>query len=191
MPQPDDNPAPIFGSNESVDFHPVALLAAVCLPGLGHIVRGERKRGFLAMIAILGMFFSGLFIAGLDAIDRRTEFWWFVPQAGVGPLTFAIDYTKREHFLVTNQMGATGPIITRPAAPDESRDPATGLPIPLAAGSSPPYIRALGKPYEIGILYCALAGMTNLIIIIDAGFPTRRPKPQAAKKDEVPVKVTI
>ncbi len=178
---PTPTPAEAIDPFESVGFHPVALLAAVCVPGLGHVVRGEKKRGFLAMAGILGLFFSGLFIAGLDAVDRRTEFWWFVPQAGVGPLTFGVDYVKREKFLVRDPRGPV--VVYRPANPDEipdlSRKPDGSLMYPsgsrpIAAGERPPYIRAAGKSYEIGILYCALAGMTNLIVIIDAGFPTRR-----------------
>ena len=173
---PTPTPAEAIDPFESVGFHPVALLAAVCVPGLGHVVRGEKKRGFLAMAGILGLFFSGLFIAGLDAVDRRTEFWWFVPQAGVGPLTFGVDYVKREKFLVRDPRGPV--VVYRPANPDEIPDRDyqryPGGFRPLAQGESAPYIRAAGKSYEIGILYCALAGMTNLIVIIDAGFPTRR-----------------
>ncbi len=175
------DPASQIDPFESVGFHPAALLAAICIPGLGHIVRGEKKRGILAMVGILGLFFSGMFIAGLDAVDRRTEFWWFVPQAGVGPITFGVDYIKRERFLVKAPMGATGGTVYRPANPDETRGPA-GNPVPLPAGARPPYIKAMGKSYEIGILYCALAGMTNLIVIIDAGFPTRRPGPKKPAK---------
>lgn len=184
MTQSPSSPAPTDAIDpfESVGFHPVALLAAVCVPGLGHIIRGEKKRGILAMVGILGLFFSGLFIAGLDAVDRRTEFWWFVPQAGVGPLTFGVDYVKRERFLVRDPRGPV--VVYRPANPDEIPDRNYGMYAdgarPLAAGERPPFIRATGKSYEIGILYCALAGMTNLIVIVDAGFPTRRPGPKKA-----------
>ena len=163
---------------ESVGFHPAAFVAALVLPGLGHVVRGEQKRGVLAMIGILGMFLGGLLVGGLDAVDRRTEFWWFVPQSCVGPLPFLVDYVKKERFLVRDIDRATGQPALRPAAPDEDRLP-NGQPTILPAGKSPPYVRAMGKSYEIGLLFAALAGMANVIVIIDAGFPTRRPtKPQ-------------
>ncbi|MEY4810626.1 MAG: hypothetical protein RI986_964, partial [Planctomycetota bacterium] len=47
-------------------------------PGLGHVVLGHRKRGFLAMAAILGMFGCGLLIGGIDAVDSVEDAPWFI-----------------------------------------------------------------------------------------------------------------
>lgn len=159
---------------ESVDFNPVGLLGAIAFPGLGHILSGRGKRGILAGIGVLGLFGGGLLTAGLTAVDRQQEFWWFVPQAGVGPLAFGVDWVHQNKFKVALEGGQPG--ATRSADPDEGVDPVTRRARPLAAGESPLKVVALGKPAELGLLMCALAGMMNVIVVVDAGFPTRRPR---------------
>ncbi|NBP52508.1 MAG: ThuA domain-containing protein, partial [Actinobacteria bacterium] len=44
---------------------------AFLLPGLGHLSLGYRRRGLLAMTALLLMFASGLFVGGVDAVDHE------------------------------------------------------------------------------------------------------------------------
>lgn len=62
------------------------------LPGLGHVVRGEPKRAICAAIGVLGMFFGGILIGGIDVIDSKEDKWWFYGQAFVGPLAFGADW---------------------------------------------------------------------------------------------------
>jgi hypothetical protein len=159
---------------ESVDFNAVALLGAIAFPGLGHVLSGRAKRGILAGIGVLGLFGGGLLTAGLTAVDRQQEFWWFVPQAGVGPLAFGVDWVHQNKFKVALEGGKPG--AKRSADPDEGVDPVTRRARPLAAGEKPLKVVALGKPAELGLLMCALGGMMNFIVVVDAGFPTRRPK---------------
>lgn len=176
---------PEKAAEESVDVNPLALVGGIAFPGLGHIISGRVKRGILAGIGVLGLFGGGLLTAGLSAVDRQQEFWWFVPQAGVGPLAFGVDWVHQNKYKVRQTVNQTSVqngapvkrtvIVTRSANPDEGIDPNTGGAIPLAQGASSPKVVALGKPAELGLLMCALGGMMNLIVIIDAGFPTRRP----------------
>ncbi|MEL6328167.1 MAG: DUF6677 family protein [Planctomycetota bacterium] len=72
-------------------FDPIAGLLAAVLPGLGHVYSGRVKRGLLAGGGVLGLFLGGLLIGGVDAIDSEEDQYWFLGQALVGPLSFAVD----------------------------------------------------------------------------------------------------
>lgn len=136
-------------------FNPVAGLAAVAFPGAGHLVLGQTWRGLHAAAGILGLFITGLLIGGIGVIDSRVEGWWFVGQALVGPITFGLD-AVHQHVLKQPLYGDHGPVVT--PGPDQH----------------PTYIPPLGKPAEIGTLFTAVAGMINVIVIVDAAFPYRR-----------------
>jgi hypothetical protein len=117
-----------------------------------------------------------------------------------GPVVIAIDQVHQRRFKVM-QDGFAGPagnvpvIIRRNAHPWEIRDRATGQPIvvrqadgqaltftdPLTRqprmstpADRPPNIPALARIREIGGLFACLAGMLNLIAMVDAAFARRR-----------------
>ena len=147
------NPAPTTSPHDLVTgFDPVALIAAVALPGAGHFLAGDRRRGLYIGMGIFGLFGTGIFIGGISVIDRKENDWWFIGQALVGPATFGIDYY---HQTQLKEMTSSGVRLTP--------DPAVSK-----------YRRSIGKPLDIGILFTAIAGMLNVIAVIDAGFPTRR-----------------
>lgn len=175
---------------------PAAALAATLCPGLGHFVLGQRRKAILLAASIFGLIASGLFIGGLSVIDRRENRVWFMAQALNGPIVFAIDYVHQSHFKVRDTPNAR----PRTARPFEARR-ADGLPIPATHGLHPPYVKSLGRVNEIGVLYVAIAGLLNLIAILDAAFPTlarsassttHSPKPapspviEAAPKEALP-----
>jgi len=130
-------------------LQPVAGLLAFLLPGLGHISLGEARRGVMILIGVLGLFFGGLLVGGVDAVDSREDFWWFVAQAGVGPVAIATDRIHQTQFKVADPRAPGG---ARSAWPDEN----------------PTIRKSLGHVNEIGALYAAIAGMLNAIAIIDA-----------------------
>ena len=47
------------------------------------------------MLGILFLFFSGLLIGGLDAVDRRNDGIWFLAQAFNGPIAFVADWLNQ------------------------------------------------------------------------------------------------
>lgn len=160
-------------SSDSTPFRPASLLAACVFPGLGHFIAGERTRALAIAAGILGLFFSGLLVGGIDSIDSREDRVWFYGQALVGPLAFGVDYVHQHHFKVIDPMTRQ----VRSANPDEGRAP-DGSPVP---GGTPPNRKSIGKMNEIGTLFSTVAGMLNLIVILDAGFPGRRkPKDEPA-----------
>lgn len=130
-------------------LQPVALILAFLLPGAGHAFLGDLRRGVCVGAGVLSLFVAGLLIGGIDAVDRKEDFWWFVAQAGVGPVAFA---TNAAHQSLKVPDPVTGQ--RRSPYPDEN----------------PRYTKSLGKINEIGALYCALAGLLNLIAMIDAGW---------------------
>ncbi len=154
--------------NES--FNPVAGLCAIVLPGLGHLYLRETKRGIYACLGVLMLFFGGILVGGIDVIDSKEDKIWFFGQALVGPIPFAVDW-YHQHKIKVHATDDNGRAILRSAYPWEGRDPATGKVLPKG---TPPNTKSVTKMNELGTLSAALAGMLNLIIIIDAAFPTRR-----------------
>lgn len=195
-------------------FDPLAGAASLLLPGAGHFVRGERTRALLIAAGVLGLFFGGIFIGGIDVIDSREDRLWFIGQALVGPLAFGVDHAHQTRFkgfeipdelrearrLNSRQLSAFAER-PRSAFPDETRelvtfqitDPAAGsaasvtLPVfrtlsreELDRGLGPPNRKSLSKVNELGTLFATIAGMLNLIVILDAAFPSVRARRVAA-----------
>jgi hypothetical protein len=144
-------------------FEPIAGVLACILPGLGHWYLGERWRAAIVGIGVLGMFLGGLLIGGIDVVDSREDSWWFVGEAMVGPVAWGVDYAHQHHFKV-NDAGKL-----RTANPGETRD-LQGNAIAARAGELPPNSKSLGRMNELGTLFCTIAGMLNLIVILDALF---------------------
>lgn len=177
---------------------PVAAIAAFAFPGAGHALLGETRRAILIAAGVLGLFFGGIFIGGVDVVDRKEDFVWFLGQGLVGPIAFGTDYYHQNHLKVRNPNGSR-----RSAEPFEVRDPKTGLaaiarrpetgePVPLmtsdgkyildpatgqpkmgSAASRPPNSKSVGRVNELGTLMSAVAGMLNLICIVDASHRHR------------------
>ena len=147
---------------------PLAGILAIILPGAGHFFQGQIKRALLVSGGVLGLFFGGLLIGGIDVVDSRQDRLWFMGQALVGPIALATNYVHQNHLKALDP--ATG--LPRSPKPGEVKDPTTGQWVAGPAGSRPPMSKSLAKMNEIGILYCTIAGMLNLIVIIDAAFPS-------------------
>lgn len=186
-------------------FSPKGLLFGLILPGAGHMATGQVARGVLVLAGVLGLFFGGIFIGGIDVIDSQEDQIWFIGEALVGPIAFGVDAVHQKHFkaydpemlkkVVTAQELERVP--RRSGYPDEMRveqtlqlssGPVT-VPVfvPATAGKGPPNQKSLAKVNELGTLFCTIAGMMNLIAVIDAAFPSdRRKSPGQAAAAEVP-----
>ncbi len=151
------------------------MLAALVVPGLGHVVAGEHIRGVLAGAGVLGLFFGGMFIGGIDVVDSREDAVWFYGQALVGPIAFGVDWAHQNKFKVFDPVTKQ----VRSANPNEGRDPITGKAV---AGGTPPNEKSLSKVNELGTLFGTVAGMLNLVVVLDAGFPSRD-KPRKPKAE--------
>lgn len=194
MPEPDKTsptpaPAPAAGAGHAAEPelsspHYAGGGAAVLWPGLGHIVQGRTKRGVLAMVGVLGLFFYGLGIGGIDAVDSREDFVWYLGTSMVGPLAWGTDWVHQNRVKAFD----TDRGVLRTGNPGEVRDtdsrgqavwrPATQA--ELDAGKGPPNGKGLGRLNEIAMLSVTLAGMLNFIVFLDALLPGRTRKGGAA-----------
>jgi hypothetical protein len=174
-------------------FHPVAGVAALVLPGLGHVLLGQPRRAACVAAGVLGLFFGGLLLGGIDTIDSREDRLWFYVHAFVGPLSFGADWINQNHFkawaMEPTPRGRLEPV-RRSAYPDEVRvsSPQDGeLPYPQLSqmpqwGRSGSFQgpagagKSVGKVNEVALLMVALAGMLNLVAALDALFNRRRPE---------------
>jgi hypothetical protein len=181
--------APAFTDPES--FQPVALVLAIVFPGLGHYYLGQRRRAPFICLGVLGLFLSGMLIGGIDCIDRRENPVWFAGQALVGPIAWGADWLHENVYKVRDADNS----LPRDPRPNELRDPdgigrrgeidpATGGLVArytdrdgrerVIRAAHPGMSKSLGAMNYLGTLFAAVAGMLNLIVIVDAAYHDRR-----------------
>lgn len=132
---------------EDVQINILAPILAWVFPGLGHWAIGHRRRGRFVAIGVLSLYLGGLLIGGLNVIDKENDFWWYCGQVLIGPTTPAINWYHASH-----------------RAPLNPEDP-----------TPPGYVRpSFSHVNEVGTLYTTLAGMLNLLAILDV--IVRRPQ---------------
>lgn len=132
----------------------------------------------------------------LNPVDR--EMVTILGTLFVGPLAIAVDQIHQHRFkvLAADMMSGRPVVIRRNAKPYEIRDPSTGRAItvrdPLTgaaleftdpatgqkrlstASDRPPNVPSLARMREIGSLFTCVAGMLNLIAIVDASWGRKR-----------------
>ena len=69
----------------------LAALLGWCLPGLGHISIGQKRRGIYICLGAMFLIICGILIGGIDAVDHKNDFLWFLAQVGAGPVVILID----------------------------------------------------------------------------------------------------
>lgn len=143
---------------------PLVAVAGWVLPGLAHFLIGEVRRGVIVGVTLIALFTAGLMIGGVDVIDRQEQTLWFAGQVLVGPVTFGLDawhqHLKQE---LDHQLDPT-----RTLSRDDTEERNRRLYHLLASTTPPAYRHSLGRVNELGTLYCTLAGVLNLLAILDA-----------------------
>jgi len=135
----------------------VAAVAGWTLPGLGHLVTGHTARGLVLAVTLGSLWLGGLLIGGLSVVDRQADPAWFLGQALLAPSLAADHYRAR---LVAEHRAA------HPDAPGGRLVPA----------DRPPFEPSFGRARELGTLYTSLAGLLNLLAMLDVVY---RPVPPA------------
>ena len=139
---------------------PLAALLAWLIPGLGHIYLGHRGRGLIFLVAIMLTFWGGILIGGVrGTVDPTHRKLWFMAQLCTGSNTL----------LALAWHHATSPA-------DQASSNST----------TPPYTgHWLGG--EVGVHYTGVAGLLNLLVILDAilraDTVTRREESPQAVRD--------
>jgi len=131
---------------------PVVALAGWVLPGLGYWLIGQRGRAIACGLTILLVFFGGILIAGVRVVQAPE-------MSGSGNTVQKI--LQRPWFIgqvLTGPLGITAAVIS-----DK-----------LAASETYGKIETKARLAEIGTLYTAVAGMLNLLTIIDASHRAGR-----------------
>ena len=143
---------------------PLAAALAWVLPGLGHWFIGERLRGAIVGGTLLALFFGGMIIGGLDVIDYRRDRIWFAGQAFIGPIALGANllHIKLDPPRIVRQEDVEG-------TNRQVQRTIIEYPVPRAptAGYEPKYYPSIGRMNELGTLYCTLAGVLNLLAILD------------------------
>jgi len=121
-------------------WHIAASLAGWLVPGLGHWLIGEKHRAVILGVAIAGLWLGGALVGGISVFDAKEHKMWYLGQMLIAP-SIAMEYAH-------SKMLARG----GEPMPDDS-----------STAFSPSYART----NEQGLLYTALAGLLNLLAIID------------------------
>jgi hypothetical protein len=159
----------------------VVAIASWVLPGLGYIFLGQRARGITIMVTILTLFISGLLIAGIRVIDvpgydkngfedRVNDQGHRVPRSTDG------DYENGHWALLSGDFLAE--VFAKPwyigqifAGPINLIASVVSV---CEAQNNLPMSHA--RLQEIGTLYTAIAGMLNLLAILDASGRAANPE---------------
>ena len=131
---------------------PVVALAGWVLPGLGYWLIGQRGRALTCGITILLVFFGGILIAGVRVVQA--------PDMKGSGGTFQ-KILQRPWFIgqvLTGPLGITAALVSDSLAESEKYRG----------------IETKARLAEIGTLYTAVAGMLNLLTIIDASHRASR-----------------
>ncbi len=115
-------------------------ILAWLVPGLGHFLVGERRRGWIILLAIGLTFWGGIVIGGVRSTVDPGRL-WFVAQVPGGA-----------HSIVAYYLGQR--------SLRERRD--DGRPVATQA------ITSRWQGAEIGTVYTAVAGLLNVLAILDA-----------------------
>ena len=140
-------------------LHWVAAALGWLVPGLGQMWTGHVQRGIYAMVGVLGLFLGGVLLGGVGVVDRRDNGIWFVAQAGAGPVAFAADWANSAWV----KSGAVGDLLEAPPSM-----------VPRSTGSKVSSLRGVTSVHEVATLYCAMAGLMNIVVLLDALVRPRR-----------------
>ncbi len=138
-------------------WNPLEAVFAFLLPGLGHVLLGEVKRGLIIGGFTLALFFGGLLLGGIAIVDRDAPNPPFVRvfQVFLAP-TWAAEWVREHHLVAAPR--------TQGSALLFAEDP------PLTART---YTPSFGRMEEQGVLYTAVAGLLNVMAIVDVLYRRR------------------
>jgi hypothetical protein len=150
-------------------LNPLAALLACLWPGAGHIHRGEKRRGILIMIGVLFLFGSGLLIGGVSVVEHRKP-----PQPGSAVRALNWWFVAQ---------ACNGPIAFAAAYANERF-------IRQAIPAEQLRMTSIGQVRDIGVLFVALGGLMNLVVILDALHPAPR-RMMDRRMSETPLSRTV
>ena len=133
----------------------IAAMLAWVLPGLGHWYLGHRQRAIIFFVTTTVTFWAGVAIGGVrSTISPRENGPWIAAQLCVGPQSLVALYWSEQ--LTEQSIRKAGP------------------------GQKPTMYKASWPASNISVVYAGVAGLLNLLVIIDAlaradGSPNKEP----------------
>jgi hypothetical protein len=170
-------------SNSSGPFSapPLVALCSWLVPGSGYFLIGERLRGTTIGVTIILLFILGILFAGIRVIDvpgfDDRGFAIYVNPSGqkvLRPEQGRWALVAKPFSEIANKPWFVGQILTGPiclVASHFSLDVAHPVPPNTILQATP---RSHARIAEIGTLYTAVAGMLNLLAIIDSAYRAGR-----------------
>jgi hypothetical protein len=158
----------------------LAAIAGWVLPGAGYFLIGQTTRGLIIGITIIVMFMSGILLAGIRVIDvpgyDRTGNRVKVDMKGAR-VESTVHHPQYDYlpWSLTGR-GLFGEVVNKPWYVCQ----VLNGPICLIASGASLSAAASGVPtsharlYEIGTLYTAVAGLLNLLAVIDCAHRAAR-----------------
>ncbi len=165
---------------------PVSLLALVlawAVPGLGHIMIGQKARGIVFMVTIHALFAAGLLIGGIRAINPPDQAIWTYTQFLTGWPMLVANFEEKNRF---------EPIYVQPDPRDGNHRPPIRIEFENEAAAKNidlndqtneglakrkaftedfiaryPLFSYHPKVQDMGAVYCGIAGMLNLLVMFD------------------------
>lgn len=117
---------------------PVAALVGWLVPGAGHVFIGERARGVIFFVVISLTFWTGIAVGGVkNTVNTKDRYLWFLGQVCAGVHPMAAIVWSRN---------MDGP--------------------PAGAAGDPRWI-AYGHTEDTAVVYTAIAGMLNILVVLD------------------------
>jgi hypothetical protein len=123
---------------------PLVALAGWLVPGSGYWLLGQRTRGLVVGVCVITLFLLGVLVAGIAVVEAPSF-------GGGGNLLGRV--LQKPWFLGQVMTGPIGLISAW-----------------IGQGVAADYPAAKARLGEIGTLYTAIAGMLNLLAIIDATY---------------------
>jgi len=120
---------------------PIVALSTWIVPGSGYWLIGQRSRALTVGVTIIVLFILGLVIGGVRVVD--------VPA---GVLSSPVNAVSQKPWFVGQILAGPMTLIASSIGHDEA------------------YFASHSRVNEIGTLYTAVAGMLNLLAIIDAAY---------------------
>jgi hypothetical protein len=163
---------------------PVVVLAGWAIPGAGYFLLGQRKRALAVGVTILVLYFLGLLVGGI----RELEVPGYSAEGKMVRVASHIERRGGGSVLVTHEGDDVedGPWVLTSHPLDEIRAKPWSIPQIItgpvdllcswwslaesdsSATGHANATRSHSRTNEIGVLYTAVAGMLNLLAIIDA-----------------------
>jgi hypothetical protein len=169
-----------------------SLPLAWLVPGLGHIVIGERVRGAIFLVTIHLLFALGLLFGGMRSIKPVEQpIWTYTQYLNGWPMLVANHFWEgfAREYLPPPSGGKSAREIAfdrdAPPRPDINGQPDDRIKYTTDFIAADPAFAFHPKVHDMGAVYCGISGMLNLLVMFDLLLRvtgSQRQDPAAARR---------